>query len=165
MPDAPHRLQTTLDAQTLAGVDAACFVPRWRTRDYRRLLLNPGAWAWLLLDVTDPAAPMPFGMAFAVVVGAEAELYRIGIAPERRGRGWGRRLLEGMLAEGRRSGWRRLYLEVREDNAPALALYRSLGLVETGRRPGYYGNPPCDALLFEWRAETAIEAGGAATLR
>ena len=29
-------------------------------------------------------------------------------------------------------------LEVREDNATAIALYRGRGYVETGRRPGYY---------------------------
>jgi Acetyltransferases len=36
------------------------------------------------------------------------------------------------------SGAQSLFLEVAEDNAAALGLYRSLGFVEVGRRPGYY---------------------------
>ena len=34
----------------------------------------------------------------------------------------------------------RFFLEVAEDNAPALKLYRSHGLVPVGRRPDYYEN-------------------------
>ena len=34
-----------------------------------------------------------------------------------------------------------LFLEVAEGNAPAIALYRSLGFEVFGRRPGYYSTP------------------------
>ena len=34
-----------------------------------------------------------------------------------------------------------LFLEVAEGNAPAIALYRSLGFEMFGRRPGYYSTP------------------------
>lgn len=48
-------------------------------------------------------------------------------------------------------GAKRIFLEVRETNLPALRLYERLGFKPAGRRPGYYTNPPADALLFERR--------------
>ena len=39
-------------------------------------------------------------------------------------------------------------LEVRESNTRALALYRTAGFVQAGRRPGYYNHPREDALLL-----------------
>ena len=54
-------------------------------------------------------------------------LYDIVVAPDLRGRGLGRRLVAGLLAWGARAGAGRAYLQVRETNAPAVALYRSLG--------------------------------------
>ena len=56
----------------------------------------------------------------------------------------------------RRAGAESLFLEVAADNAPALALYRGLGMVEIGRRKGYYpasagaGAPRRDALTMRW---------------
>jgi GNAT superfamily N-acetyltransferase len=49
------------------------------------------------------------------------------VAPPFRGQGWGRRLMEEAIAQARREGDRTLLLEVIAQNAPALALYRSLG--------------------------------------
>ena len=46
------------------------------------------------------------------------------------------------------AGVREVILEVRASNLPALALYRQLGFVETGRRPRYYQAPEEDAILM-----------------
>lgn len=63
--------------------------------------------------------------------GAEAEWGRFVIAPEHRGRGWGRRALVLLLAQARAAGLRRLRCEVLTGN-PAERLYRSLGFVDAG---------------------------------
>ena len=50
-----------------------------------------------------------------------------------------------------RYGVARLFLEVDEGNAPALALYRSRRFTEVGTRPGYYPMPdgkPAKALIL-----------------
>lgn len=39
---------------------------------------------------------------------------------------------------GKKLNQRAIWLEVHEDNAPALKLYLKLGFLETGRRPKYY---------------------------
>ena len=41
-----------------------------------------------------------------------------------------------------------VFLEVRSSNEAALELYRALGFAESGRRKGYYADPPEDALVF-----------------
>jgi len=72
------------------------------------------------------------------------------VHPDRRGRGFGRLLLEGTLGEARSSRARIVYLEVRAGNVVARRLYRSLGFRELGVRRGYYG-PGQDAIVMELR--------------
>lgn len=64
--------------------------------------------------------------------GTEAEWGRFVIAPEHRGRGWGRRALSLLLEYARTLGVRRLRCRVAADNPPADALYRSLGFADDG---------------------------------
>jgi ribosomal protein S18 acetylase RimI-like enzyme len=55
----------------------------------------------------------------------------IGVEPAWRGRGVGRALLDALVARARTDGHSALSLSVDGRNAPALALYRSIGFVET----------------------------------
>ncbi len=77
-----------------------------------------------------------------------ARLYSIAVAPEHAGRGLGRQLLE--VAEKTAYGHGRLFLrlEVREDNARAIALYESRGYRRFGRHADYYADHT-SALRFE----------------
>lgn len=56
------------------------------------------------------------------------------VLPDFRGRGVGRKLLEGVIARAERLGCSGVTLEVRKDNANARHLYRSLGFGD-GRHP------------------------------
>ena len=73
-------------------------------------------------------------------VADEAHVTTLAVRPERRRRGFARVLIEAALASSVSVGARRVYLEVRPSNAAARALYDSLGFVQTGVRPGYYGD-------------------------
>jgi len=70
---------------------------------------------------------------------AEAEVHTIGVDPAHQGRGIGRALLEGLLGAADGIG-AVTYLEVRTDNASALALYRATGFVVVGTRRRYYAS-------------------------
>jgi len=72
----------------------------------------------------------------------EYEVHTIGVDPTFQGRGIGRRLLDALL---RHAGNAAVYLEVRTDNAPAIALYRSAGFVQIGLRKRYYRVSGADA--------------------
>ncbi len=86
-----------------------------------RRIRQPAAFATFLLD-GEPAA---FGLA--VAERGWVGLYDIVVAPDRRGLGIGRRLVTSLLAWGHGQGATRAYLQVRETNAVAIALYGQLG--------------------------------------
>ena len=106
---------------------------RWRRSDLTTMLGMPGSGAMLLRQQGQ-------ALAFALWRSAldEAELLLLGVVPEAQRRGHARRLLAGMEDHLVRSGIRTLFLEVRETNAAALALYHGWGFSLAGRRPRYY---------------------------
>ena len=78
--------------------------------------------------------------------GDEMHVMTLAVRPDRRQRGFARALLEAIFTTPSSPGVRHVYLEVRPSNLEARVLYGSLGFVQTGVRPGYYGNE--DALLL-----------------
>ena len=66
----------------------------------------------------------------------EYEIHTIGVDPDYQGRGIGRRMMTDLLDFAGPDGV--VYLEVRTDNEPAIALYESLGFVRVGLRKRYY---------------------------
>jgi ribosomal-protein-alanine N-acetyltransferase len=77
---------------------------------------------------------------YAVLMPAldEAHLLTIGIAAEHQRKGLGKEVLGRMTALAQASGIRRIILEVRPSNIPALSLYRKCGFAQIGLRRGYY---------------------------
>lgn len=67
-----------------------------------------------------------------------ARLYSLVVAPRARGRGLGMLLLQDAEACAKQRGCWRLGLEVRADNAAAIALYQRAGYQELSSRAHYY---------------------------
>jgi [ribosomal protein S18]-alanine N-acetyltransferase len=78
------------------------------------------------------------GHATASVVADIAELQRIAVDAEHRRTGLASELLDAVVGLARAGGADRLLLEVREDNAAALAFYAARDFVEVDRRRRYY---------------------------
>lgn len=57
---------------------------------------------------------------------------RVGLRPEYRGRGLGRRLAVQTIVAARQVGMERVELDVFASNEPAVALYRALGFITEG---------------------------------
>lgn len=85
-----------------------------------------GATWFRLLPADDP------GFGF---VASDVPEVTIGVVPDARGRGIGRRLLERLIVEARDHGVERLSLSVELDN-PAMALYERLGFVTVSEDDG-----------------------------
>ena len=86
------------------------------------------------------------GIAGAYAVCGELQITNIAVTASARGAGIGGALLDGLLAAAAENKCVSASLEVAENNTPAIALYRSRGFHEVGRRKRYYRG--ADALLF-----------------
>ena len=79
----------------------------------------------------------------------EAELYNIAVAPEHRGKGLSRLLMDAMIDVARKNSITRIMLEVRASNQTAIALYTAYGFEKVGIRAGYYRHPTENAILMD----------------
>ncbi|AWB87151.1 ribosomal protein S18-alanine N-acetyltransferase [Mycetocola zhujimingii] len=79
----------------------------------------------------------------------DADIQTIAVAAEVRRMGLGRILVRALLSEARKRGARQVFLEVREDNPGAQALYLDLGFEAIAVRPGYYQPDNVDAIVMK----------------
>lgn len=80
------------------------------------------------------------GYAFVSIIIDEGHLLHITVDPIHHGKRLGRYLLEQVLKLGDSHQLATIFLEVREGNTPARALYDRMGFNQVGMRKGYY---PC----------------------
>lgn len=135
---------STRHAASIAALHGGSFAQGWSQPDLARMLSEGG----ILADgVFIEDSPEPCGFVLSRLAADEAEILTICLDPAMRGRGLGRLLLERHMHELARRGVGRLFLEVDEKNASALALYRRHGFRQVGERPGYYAMPDGDRAL------------------
>jgi ribosomal protein S18 acetylase RimI-like enzyme len=85
---------------------------------------------------------------------AHSAVLGMGLLPEFRGKGIGKRLIERTLAAAREVGFHRVELTVREDNLNAIELYKKIGFEIEGLQrdaflvDGVYANLIMMAVLF-----------------
>ena len=110
-----------------------------------------------LLDVADgadsSARPLIRGYAGFWYDGDDAEIMTIGVGRQYQRRGIAARLLGTLIAAAREQGARRMLLEVRVDNAPALGLYEKYGFSRMGLRKRYYQPEGIDAYTMSLELE------------
>lgn len=109
-----------------------------------------------LLSRVIEADGAPAGILLLARRGDTLRVAGLGLAPELRGLGLGRRLMVEVIAQARMRGEREMLLEVIDRNAAAIALYESLGFAR-GRALAGYGRT-ADAHLGEHADEALQEA-------
>ncbi|MCB2200005.1 GNAT family N-acetyltransferase [bacterium] len=77
------------------------------------------------------------GVIFISTRGLSQRVAAMGVLPDHRGQGLGRRLIRHSIENARANGFRRMVLEVIDENAKALTLYRAMGFEITRRLVGY----------------------------
>lgn len=77
-----------------------------------------------------------------------AEILTLGVHPDYRGKGIAQRLLHALIDQAQANKCERVFLEVRESNAPAIHLYKRNGFDALHRIKDYYRTPVEDAILM-----------------
>ncbi len=119
----------------------------WTQDDYERLMDDAGGKILVAeLPTMDPPKILGFAAFHRVI--DEVEVRNMAVDPEHRHRGVGRALLETARDRLLQAGAKRVFLEVRASNKPALSLYYSIGFAIHSRRADYYRDPQEDALVL-----------------
>ena len=126
------------DVDALVSMENAVFeTDRLSRRALRRLIASPSATV-LIAEMAGAVA------AYCILLfrtnSAVARLYSLAVTSQHAGRGLGRALLGAAEQDAVLRGRRLLRLEVRADNARAVALYQKAGFRLIGNTPGYYGD-------------------------
>ena len=139
------RIARPEDAEILARIHAACFAESWNVAEMASWLAMPAVVAVAAFEGSAAT-----GFILALAAADQAEILTFGVDPARQRQGIGRALLGALEVEMARRGARSLYLDAAEDNAAALALYRSAGFAEATRRRNYYirQGDPADAIVM-----------------
>jgi ribosomal-protein-alanine N-acetyltransferase len=124
------------------AIEQGVFADPWSTQDFRDCLSSDAL--FLVAETADGVA----GYVVALDAADEGEILNLAVAPAGRRHGLGRALVEAILAALNNRGAQHVYLEVRESNAPARALYAAHGFREVGRRKQYYRRPVEDAIVL-----------------
>ncbi len=129
------------DITAVAALESACRPRPWSERVFADELAEANR-IYLLAEEEGQVA----GYAGAMLVGEEAHITNLLVAPEFRRRGVAKRLMSRLIQAAVAEGARHLTLEVGSKNHAARRLYATLGLAPVGVRPGYYGDD--DALIL-----------------
>ena len=143
--DDPCRVRPAwpADAPVIAALERRCFADPWSLQSFREALGTELSFG-LVVECRGEIAGYLIGR---VTVGT-GEILNLAVAPEWRRRRIGRLLLEAGLEVLAGRGAEEVFLEVRESNAGALALYQGAGIRAVGQRAGYYRSPREDALVL-----------------
>ena len=135
---------TVHDLASVAAIERVAFSDPWSLRSFREAL-DSGS-VYFACARSDAGGVL--GYVVAWFVADQGEIANIAVAPDQRGRGVGRALLDAALGEAAARGIAAVFLEVRDSNQRARELYASRGFEEVGRRRRYYRRPVEDAIVL-----------------
>ena len=146
MPEITFRRAEKEDLDALAAMESICFPDDSWSREMLLEEIENESATFLVAEDAGRIA----GCAMAWMIAPyECQIGTIEVLPEYRRMGIAYELMWRILKISRLLGIWEVHLEVRASNAPAIALYESLGFVKDGIRKNYYpgGEDACTMSL------------------
>ena len=132
------------DIEAVTALEDALFDDAWTPEMFWDELAQGESRTYLVVT-EDDAVVAYAGLA---AMPDEAYVQTIGVDPAHQRRGIGARLLTALMDDARRRGLPRVGLEVRVDNAAAIAMYERFGFRGIAVRKAYYQPSGADALVM-----------------
>lgn len=137
------RPMTEHDLEAVLAIESASYQTPWIYEHFQHEIA--AAYSWPYVAVEDGSV---VGYVCLMSLFEEAQILNIAVAPDQRGRGIARMLLEKALLQALEKGAEVMALEVRASNSAAISLYEQFGFTRVGIRAGYYDSVE-DAVLME----------------
>ena len=134
---------TQTHVPAIAGLEKLCFSDPWSEKSIETEL-SCRLSCWLVAMEGETL----LGYVGSQTVIDESDMMNIAVHPDHRRKGIAEALVAGLEEQLRQRGSKALTLEVRDSNAPAIALYEKLGFTQVGLRKNYYRNPKEDARIL-----------------
>lgn len=122
------------DERRVAELEGLCFSEPWTEREWQESAAREDFFGLVLED--EKGSMLGYACVYALY--ESAELLRIAVLQSERGKGYGARLLDGLLKELAARGVEQIFLEVRAGNLPARRLYEGRGFSLLRERKKYY---------------------------
>ena len=137
---ATLRKAVAADVQAILGLENSCFDDvheRFSSRQISRLIASATTIVTVAL-ADGRIVGWAAGLVRRHATCSSGRIYALAVDPAARGMKAGRCLMEHIIGQLRNRGALRIYLEVRDDNHPAIILYRKLGFTDCGHLQHYY---------------------------
>ncbi len=140
------RRMETADLRAVLAIEAQSFSNPWSETTFRGEIQNAPVSSPLVV-VRRPGEEVVAYIIFWQI-GDDVQVNNIAVRPDCRGLGLGEAMMRFAIAKVRAAGATFMTLEVRPSNAPAVALYKTLGFEILGTRKNYYSRPDEDAQVM-----------------
>lgn len=131
------------DLSAVLGIEQASFSTPWNRDHFLHEIAAPHSYPYVV-----ECGGVVAGYVCLTALFEEAQILDIAVAPDMRGRGLARMLMDYAIGLAIDKGAELLALEVRSTNRAAISLYERLGFIQCGVRARYYDGVD-DALLME----------------
>jgi ribosomal-protein-alanine N-acetyltransferase len=143
MPAITIRRMAERDLERVSAIEQEIFSDPWSLNAFKTDLNNDMACP-LVAEFENSV----IGYTSLYIVAGEVQIGNFAVAPGYRQRGVAKKMISKIIGIAGQRECNSIFLEVRESNRPAQALYESFGFKHSGRRNNYYANPRESAVLM-----------------
>ena len=137
-----YKMQTE-DIPFVSAMEKRFFTTPWDEISLERGLQNGTEIFWIAQKDGESVGYIGYTQSFETV-----DILTVCVDPIHRRKGYANRLLSFALEQMRGAGAEKVFLEVRESNAAARALYEKVGFTYLNKRVNYYKDPLEDAFVM-----------------